>query len=128
MRGMAGVGLVDGARGDRRTRDMPTMMLTARDPRRDQAQMRAAGLTSYVVKPCSVDKCVAMVERVLAERRLLAYKEASRMYISDGAVRAAEETAREGDKFKVRADEREVAILFSDICGFTSMSCDMKPL
>ncbi len=124
---MTGFELVHALKRDPRTRDLPTLMLTARDTRRDQAQMRAAGLTSYLVKPFSVDKCVAMVERVLAEKRLLAYKEASRLYISDGAVRAAEESAREHDIYKVRAEQREVAILFSDICGFTSMSSWMRP-
>ncbi|HUS65074.1 MAG TPA: adenylate/guanylate cyclase domain-containing protein, partial [Kofleriaceae bacterium] len=64
---------------------------------------------------------------VLAERRLIAYKQASRLYISDGAVRAAEEAARDHDVYRVRAVEREVAVLFSDICGFTSMSSQMEP-
>src|SRR5688572_22877299 len=103
------------------------MMLTARDTRRDQAQMRAAGLTSYLVKPFSVDKCVAMVERLLAERRLVAYKEASRLYISAGAVRAAELTAASGDASSVRAADREVAVLFTDICGFTRLSSELAP-
>jgi DNA-binding response OmpR family regulator len=124
---MTGFELVHALKRDPRLRDLPTMMLTARNTRRDQAQMRAAGLTSYLVKPFSVDKCVAMVERVLAERRLLAYKEASRLYISDGAVRAAEEAARDHDVYRVRAEERDVAVLFSDICGFTTMSCNMEP-
>jgi class 3 adenylate cyclase len=124
---MTGFELVHALKRDPRTRDLPTMMLTARDTRRDQAQMRAAGLTSYLVKPFSVDKCVAMVERVLAEKRLLAYKEASRLYISDGAVRAAEQAARDHDIDRIRADEREMTILFSDICGFTSMSAKMAP-
>jgi DNA-binding response OmpR family regulator len=124
---MTGFELVHALKRDPRTRDLPTMMLTARDTRRDQAQMRAAGLTSYLVKPFSVDKCVAMVERVLAEKRLLAYKEASRLYISDGAVRAAEQAARDHDRSRIRADEREMTILFSDICGFTSMSATMAP-
>jgi DNA-binding response OmpR family regulator len=125
---MTGFELVHALKRDPATRDVPTMMLTARDTRRDQAQMRAAGLTSYLVKPFSVDKCVAMVERVLAERRLLAYKEASRLYISDGAVRAAEESVRAHDLYRVRADEREMAVLFSDICGFTTLSESMRPI
>jgi DNA-binding response OmpR family regulator len=124
---MTGFELVHAVKKDPGLRDLPTMMLTARSTRRDQAQMRAVGLTTYLVKPFSVDKCVAMVERVLAEKRLLAYKEASRLYISDGAVRAAEEAAREHDIYKVRAEEREAAILFSDICGFTNMSSKMEP-
>ncbi len=122
---MTGFELVHALKRDPATRDLPVVMLTARDSRRDQAQMRAAGLTTYLVKPFTVDKCLAVVERVLAERRLLAYKEASRLYISDGAVRAAEEAA--SDPSKVRAEERELAVLFSDICGFTSLSSKLEP-
>ena len=127
---MTGFELVHALKRDPKLRDIPTLMLTARDTRRDQAQMRAVGLTSYLVKPFSVDKCVAIVERVLAERRLIAYKEASRLYISDGAVRAAEEAARSGqvDRDAIRAEAREMAVLFSDICGFTTMSCAMQPM
>jgi len=124
---MTGFELVHALKRDPALRDLPTMMLTARNSRRDQAQMRAVGLTTYLVKPFSVDKCVAMVERLLAERRLIAYKEASRLYISDGAVRAAEEAARDHDLYRVRADERDVAVLFSDICGFTAMSSRLDP-
>jgi DNA-binding response OmpR family regulator len=127
---MNGFELVHALKRDPQLRDIPTLMLTARDTRRDQAQMRAAGLTSYLVKPFSVDKLIAIVERVLAEKRLIAYKEASRLYISDGAVRAAEEAAKSGsvDLDCVRAEAREMAVLFSDICGFTSMSCSMQPM
>jgi adenylate cyclase len=127
---MDGFELVHALKRDPKLRDVPTLMLTARDTRRDQAQMRAVGLTSYLVKPFSVDKCIAIVERVLAERRLIAYKEASRLYISDGAVRAAEAAARSGqvDHDAVRAEARDMAVLFSDICGFTSMSCSMQPM
>jgi DNA-binding response OmpR family regulator len=125
-----GFELVHALKRDPKLRELPTLMLTARDTRRDQAQMRAVGLTSYLVKPFSVDKCIAIVERVLAERRLIAYKEASRLYISDGAVRAAEQAARSGefDRDAVRAEGREMTVLFSDICGFTSMSTTMQPM
>src|SRR5689334_23912140 len=36
---------------DPETRDIPVLMLTARESRRDVAQMRAAGATAYLVKP-----------------------------------------------------------------------------
>jgi DNA-binding response OmpR family regulator len=122
---MTGFEMVHALKREQQTRDTPVLMLTARDTRRDRAQMRAAGLTAYLVKPFSADKCVAMVERMLAERRLRGYKEASKLYISDGARKAAEAQASAGAMFSYRASHEEMTVLFSDICGFTSMSSAM---
>jgi class 3 adenylate cyclase len=124
---MNGFELVHALKRDPETRNIPVIMLTARDSKRDMAQMRAAGATAYLVKPFSQDKCIAMVERTLAERRLLSYKEASRFYISEGARRSAEERAAAGDLGGVRAEEREAVVLFSDLQGFTAMSTGMQP-
>jgi CheY-like chemotaxis protein/class 3 adenylate cyclase len=124
---MNGFELVLGLRRDPTTRDIPLVMLTARESKRDQAQMRAAGLTSYLVKPFGPDKCVAIVERVLAESRLAKYKEASRLYISEGAVQAAEQLSRGGSLGDIRARETDATLLFSDISGFTNMSSKMTP-
>lgn len=124
---MTGFELVVALRRELATRDVPRVMLTARDTRRDQAQMRAAGITSYLVKPFSTDKCIAIVERVLAEARLAGYKAASRLYLSEGAVKAAEALGQGGDLGEVRARATDATLLFSDISGFTAMSARMTP-
>jgi len=124
---MTGFELVHALRRDPELRQIPVIMLTARDSRRDMAQMRAAGASAYLVKPFSQDKCIALVERTLAERRLIAYKEASALFISEGARAAAEDRAARGEALAFRADERTVSIMFSDLVGFTPMSAALSP-
>ncbi len=124
---MTGFELVHALRSNPKTRNTPVVMLTARDSKRDMAQMRAAGASAYLVKPFAQDKCIATVERTLAERRLLDYKIASSVYISQGAQEAAEARARSGEMTSIRAEEADLAVLFSDLAGFTSMSINMTP-
>ncbi|HEY5928253.1 MAG TPA: response regulator [Kofleriaceae bacterium] len=128
MPNMTGFELVHALRRDPDLRQIPVIMLTARDSKRDMAQMRAAGASAYLVKPFSQDKCIALVERTLAERRLIAYKEASAVFISEGARQAAEERAARGELLEFRAEERSVSVLFSDLVGFTPMSASLTPV
>ncbi len=124
---MTGFELVHALRRDPELRNIPVIMLTARDSKRDMAQLRAAGAAAYLVKPFAQDKCVAIVERTLAERRLIAYKEASSVYISDAARRAAEDRAGHGSLESLRAEEHDMSVMFSDLAGFTPMSEKLTP-
>ena len=48
---MTGFELVHALKRDPETRNLPVIMLTARDSKRDVAQLRAAGASSYLIKP-----------------------------------------------------------------------------
>ncbi len=124
---MTGFELVHALRATPATRNTPVIMLTARDSKRDMAQMRAAGASAYLVKPFAQDKCIATVERTLAEKRLLDYKIASSVYISQGAQDAAEARALSGELDSIRASAENLSVLFSDLVGFTGLSIGMDP-
>ncbi|MCC6527465.1 MAG: response regulator [Polyangiaceae bacterium] len=111
------------------TRDIPVIMLSARDSTRDHKQLSAAGARACLVKPFTKDKCVVTVERVLAERRLQAFKRGAETYFGRGTFEAVERRAQDGggDMSMTRAESRQVTVLFSDLAGFTPLAASMTP-
>jgi CheY-like chemotaxis protein/class 3 adenylate cyclase len=115
-------------RTTRETRDIPVIMLSARDSSRDHKQLSAAGARACLVKPFTKDKCVVTVERVLAEQRLTQFKRGAESYMARGAFESVEKRAQEGDVGRQRAESRQVTVLFSDLAGFTPMCGQMQPI
>lgn len=109
---------------EERTRSIPVMMMAGRQSKRDQANMTKMGVRAYLAKPFTSEKLTIIVERLLAERRLEREKEHLKHYVSEDAWAAAHAGTRPED---VRADEVQVSVLFSDICGFTSKCEKLKP-
>ena len=109
------------------TRDIPVVMLSARDSARDHKQLSAAGARACLVKPFTRDKCVVTVERVLAECRLQAFKRGAETYFARGTFEAVERRAQGGDQGMTRAESGQVTVLFSDLAGFTPLAGSMTP-
>ncbi len=125
---MTGFELVVALRRDERTRDIPLVMLTARDTKRDQAQMRAAGLEQLLgqaVRHRQVHRARRARARGKApgplQGSVTALHQRRRRASGGGAL------ARSGSLSDVRAKEVDATLLFSDISGFTNMSSKMKP-
>ena len=66
--GQSGVALAKKLRADKRTRDIPIIMLTARVHEEDKIQGLDAGADDYVTKPFSPKELIARVRAVLRRR------------------------------------------------------------
>lgn len=101
---------------EEKTRSIPVIMISGRDSLREQRNLSKAGVRMVLTKEgLTPEKLVTTVERLVAERRLEREKEHLKHYVSEDAWAAAHLATGQS-----RAEEVEVAVLFSDICGFTS--------
>jgi len=57
-------------KSDKKTRDLPLVMLTGQSQKIDTSQRAKLDAAAYVAKPFSAERLVAQVERLLGERRL----------------------------------------------------------
>jgi adenylate cyclase len=101
---------------------LPIIMLTAREEKVEKAKARKAGVSEFVAKPFTADKMLALVERLIAEARMNREREAMMSYMSDAAIQQASDRAHQGSSQAMTAYSDHAAILFSDVCGFTTMS------
>ena len=101
------------------TKNIPLIVMSARDDKRYKSLMKTAGAVGYIGKPFEPDKVVALVERVLAEERLKAEKARIRELVADDAAAQAVRDVRLGKRSVARTEE--MTLLFSDLKGFSTM-------
>lgn len=65
MPGQGGIETCRALKEDRRTADIPVLLLTARTSRSDRDEGLAAGANDYITKPFSPQKLVATVQAIL---------------------------------------------------------------
>ena len=116
-------------------KDTPVIMLTASGSKRDEVKGRHAGIDAYLSKPFAPDKLVVLVEKLIAERKLLAergelqnrnqfIREIFGRYMTDDVVQTLLESS---DGLQLGGERRKVTILMSDLRGFSSISERMSP-
>ena len=106
---------------------LPIIMLTAKEEQVEKAKARRAGVSDFVSKPFPAEKIIVIVERLIAEAKMLRERDAMMSYMSDAAIKQASDRARQGSDGKMTAYRDHAAILFSDVCGFTTMSETRSP-
>ena len=114
---------------------VPVVMLTASGSERDRIKGEHAGVSAYLSKPFPPDKLVVLVEKLIAERKLLVergelqnrnqfIREVFGRYMTDDVVTTLLDSS---DGLKLGGERRRLTILMSDIRGFTSISEGMPP-
>jgi len=116
-------------RKDKILKDIPVIMLTSRDSTADRAKSTGAGVKSYLTKPFTIDKLLAVIERILAEKRMEREREILKFYVSDVALESARlYSQNQGSMNNMRAKEIYATVLFSDIAQFTTTCEKLNPL
>ena len=113
--------------GDLKTRDVPLVMLTARDHWPGPSPDACRGfdqLPGQAFHHGQVHRHRRAGARRVQAGSLQGGLEALHQR---GAVEAAEQMSREKEPFTIRAREADATLLFSDISGFTAMSAKMTP-
>jgi DNA-binding response OmpR family regulator len=108
--------------------DTPVIMLTAADSVVDRAKGEHAGVSAFLSKPFQPEKLVVIVEKLVAERRLIRERQVLKHYVSESALSVAAAAADGKESIEMmRAKNSFVSILFSDIVGFTPLTEAIEP-
>jgi len=110
------------------TKHIPIIMLTSRDSKRDQQKQKGAGVKAYLTKPCTVDKILVLVERILAQSKMERERELLKHYVSDAALAEVSQRIKFGKTAEqMRAKELFTTVMFTDLASFTDTCEKMSP-
>lgn len=116
-------------------KNTPVIMLTASGAQYDEAKSRHAGVDAYLSKPFAPDKLVVLVEKLIAEKKLLAergelqnrnqfIREIFGRYMTEDVVQTLLESS---EGLQLGGERRQVTIMMSDLRGFSSISERLSP-
>jgi DNA-binding response OmpR family regulator len=98
------------------------IILLNRSSRKKIAKLKAANILFYIAKPFTPEKLVGIVERAVTDTNRNKELEAVKSYISEAALASARQIAKNKvKKNELRAEERTLTLLFTDIKGFSTL-------
>lgn len=102
--------------------DKIVIILLNRSSRKKTAKLKAANILYYIAKPFTPEKLVGIVERSVIDTNRNRELEAVKSYISEAALASARQIAKKKvKKNELRAEERILTLLFTDIKGFSTL-------
>jgi adenylate cyclase len=122
---MNGFELLLKLRKDSRFEDIGKIMISSRDSKQGRNMFKTAGAMTFLAKPFDMDRLLVVVERILAEQRLIKEKSALCQLVADDAMAELTLAARHGKK--VSASTEFMTIMFTDIVRFSNISRNLPP-
>ena len=119
MKGMDGLEFSNLVHKDTLLNDIPIILLSSNDNVSDFSSSVTLGIKASLYKPFSMDKMIALVERIVAEHRLQKEKNSLKLFVSKGAWEMAHQKVEDGSGDEMWGSDEEMTILFSDLVGFT---------
>lgn len=122
---MNGFELLLKLRKDSRFEDIGKIMISSRDSKQGRNMFKTAGAMTFLAKPFDMDRLLVVVERILAEQRLIKEKSALCQLVADDAMAELTLAARQGKK--ISASTEFMTIMFTDIVRFSNISRNLPP-
>lgn len=106
--------------------DSPIIMVSARGADVDKKKGRVLGVVEYLTKPFKEEALKVAVAKAIADKKKSKEREAISKYIASDVLENVADVI-EGIKTK-EPEEKEITVLFSDICSFTPKCERLSPI
>ncbi len=122
---MDGFELCRNLKNDHRLSEVPVIMLTAATEEKEVLEGLGLGASDYIKKPFSPEELALRVNNLLrGAREKSRLQEMFSRHTSPEVMRVLLDSS---DDLMLAGEEREIAVLFADIRGFTRMAAGAKP-
>lgn len=122
---MDGWGFCKSLKSDSELRGIPVIMITSRDSSVDLKKGKHLGVSAYLPKPFKVEDLQKIVREVISDAKRDQQDKILKKYVAADTIQKVVDVI-EGVTNK-DPEEKNISILFSDICSFTAMCERLTP-